>query len=108
MAKGLNGHGAMYLLGGLTEAVEFIKVRMAETQSEVREELAAVRAELSDLRATVAAMARPSLVSQTWCFLASLSGSQWRWIATGLLFLTGALLRLDPVWVSKAAKGFVN
>ncbi len=62
----------------------------------------------SDLRSTVEAISRPSLTSQIWHCLACLSGSQWRWIATGLLLLTGALLRLDPAWISKATKGLVN
>jgi hypothetical protein len=108
MAKGLNGHGAMHLLGRLDEAVEFIKVRMAETRNEVKEELAAVRAELHDLRSTVEAISRPTLSEQLWKLLSGLSGTQWRWIATALFLLTGAILRLDPVGVMKAAQGFMN
>ena len=106
MAKGLNGHGAMFLLGSLNEAVEFIKVGMVEQRSEVRHELAAVREELGNLRETVEAMSRPSILASILKLCGSLSGTQWRWLGTAVLFLTGMLLRLDPVWVGTAAKGF--
>ena len=108
MAKGMNGHGAMFLLGSLNEAVEFIKVGMAEQRNEVRHELAAVRAELGSLRATVGDLSRPSLLSQISNLCHRISGTQWRWLGTAALLLTGMLLRLDPVWVSTAAKGFLK
>jgi hypothetical protein len=108
MAKGTNGHGAMFLLGSLNEAVEFIKVGMAEQRNEVRHELAAVREDLGNLRATVEAMSRPSLLSQIWSLCGRISGTQWRWLGTAVLVLAGMLLRLDPVWVSVAAKGFLK
>ena len=106
MAKGMNGHGAMFLLGGLCEAVEFIKVGMAEQRNEVRHELAAVREDLGNLRATVEAMSRPSL--KIWGHLSRISGTQWRWLGTAFFLVTGMLLRLDPVWVSAAARGFLK
>jgi hypothetical protein len=108
MGKGLNGHGAEFLLGGLCEAVEFIKLGMAEQRSEVRHELAAVRAELGSLRATVEDLSRPSLLSQTLSLCGRISGTQWRWLGTAIFLLTGMLLRLDPVWVTTAAKGFLK
>jgi hypothetical protein len=108
MAKGMNGHGAEFLLGGLCEAVEFIKVGMAEQRSEVRLELAAVREDLGSLRATVEAMSRPSMLTSILRLCGSLSGTQWRWLGTAVLFLTGAMLRLDPIWISKVIKGALN
>ena len=108
MAKGLNGHGAMFLLGSLNEAVEFIKVGMAEQRSEVRHELAAVRVELGSLRATVEDLSRPSLPAQISSLCGRISGTHWRWIGTAILLLTGMLLRLDPVWIGTAAKGFLK
>jgi hypothetical protein len=105
MAKGMNGHGAMFLLGSLNEAVEFIKVGMAEQRNEVRHELAAVREDLGNLRATVEALSRPSMLASILKLCGSLSGTQWRWLGTAVLFLTGMLLRLDPMWIAKAARG---
>ena len=108
MAKGMNGHGAMFLLGSLNEAVEFIKVGMAEQRNEVRHELAAVRAELGSLRATVEDLSRPSLLSQTLRLCGRISGTQCRWLGTAIFLVTGMLLRLDPVWVTTTAKGFLK
>ena len=108
MAKGLNGHGAMFLLGSLNEAVEFIKVGMAEQRNEQRSELAAVREDLGSLRATVEAMSRPSMLASILKLCGSLSGTQWRWFGTAALVLTGAMLRLDPIWISKVIKGALN
>jgi hypothetical protein len=108
MAKGLNGHGAMFLLGSLNEAVEFIKVGMAEQRNEQRSELAAVREDLGSLRATVEAMSRPSMLASILKLCGSLSGTQWRWLGTAIFLLTGMLLRLDPIWLSAAAKGFLK
>ena len=108
MAKGMNGHGAMFLLGSLNEAVEFIKVGMAEQRNEVRHELAAVREDLGNLRATVEAMSRPSMLASVLKLCGSLSGTQWRWLGTAVLLLTGMLLRLDPVWLAKTAKSLLN
>jgi hypothetical protein len=108
MAKGMNGHGAMFLLGSLNEAVEFIKLGMAEQRNEQRSELAAVREDLGSLRATVEAMSRPSLPSQILALCGRISGTQWRWLGTAIFFVTGMLLRLDPVWIGMAAKGFLK
>jgi hypothetical protein len=97
----------MHLLGRLDEAVEFIKVGMAEQRNEVRHELAAVREDLGNLRATVELMSRPSMLASVLKLCGSLSGTQWRWIGTAVLFLIGILLRLDPVWIGKAARGLI-
>ena len=108
MAKGMNGHGAMFLLGSLNEAVEFIKVGMTEQRNEVRHELAAVREDLGNLRATVEAMSRPSMLASVLKLCGSLTGTQWRWLGTAIFLVTGMLLRLDPVWIGTAAKGFLK
>jgi hypothetical protein len=108
MAKGMNGHGVSFLLGSLNEAVEFIKVGMVEQRSEVRHELAAVREDLGNLRATVEAMSRPSILTTILKLCGSLSGTQWRWLGTAIFLVTGMLLRLDPVWIGSAAKGFLK
>ena len=104
MARGLNGHGALHLLGRLDEAVEYIKAGMAEQRNEVKAELAAVRTEFANLRATVEAMSRPTLASRFLSLCRELTPTQWRWISAGLLFLTGSLLRLDAKSIAEIAK----
>ena len=65
---------------------------MAEQRNEVRHELAAVREDLGNLRATVEAMSRPSMLASVLELCGGLSGTQWRWLGTAVLVLTGAIL----------------
>jgi hypothetical protein len=81
---------------------------MVEQRNEVRHELAAVREDLGNPRATVEAMSRPSMLASVLKLWGTLSGTQWRCLGTAVLLLTGAILRLDPIWISKVLKGALN